>query len=180
MATWIALLRGVNVVGRRQLPMKALVALLAEHGLEDVRSYIQSGNLLFQSSERSARALGSRIGAVVLEEFGFEPRVLVLGVAELARAIAANPFPEAARDPKAVHLYFLGATPKAPDHAALERHRAGREAYALVGRVFYLHTPDGFPASKLAARAERLLGVDATARNWRTSTTLLAMVRGQG
>ncbi len=178
MATWIALLRGVNVVGRRSLPMKGLVSLLEEEGLEDVRSYLQTGNVLFRSPTGGARALGNRIGALLLDRYGFEPRLVVLGVPQLARAIAANPFPAAEREPKSVHLFFLTATPKAPDLGALERLRAGREAFALTGRVFYLHTPGGFADSRLAGRVERLLGVDATARNWRTATTLLDWAHG--
>ena len=177
MATWIALLRGVNVGGRQRVPMRDLVARLADDGLTDVRSYLQSGNLVLRTAGGGARDLGSRVRAVVRAGYGFEPRVLVLGVPELARAINANPFPAAVDDAKAVHLYFLGETPKAPDLAALERLRAGREAFALAGKVFYLHAPDGFADSKLAARAERFLGVDATARNWRTATTLLALAR---
>jgi uncharacterized protein (DUF1697 family) len=176
-ATWIALLRGVNVVGRRPLPMKDLATLLERDGFRNVRTYIQSGNVLFATATGGARAHATRIGALLERRYGFEASVMVLGVPELARAIAANPFPAADGDPKAVHVFFLASTPRAPDLASLERLRAGREAFALDGRVFYLHTPDGFPASKLAARAERLLGVAATARNWRTTTTLLAMAR---
>jgi uncharacterized protein (DUF1697 family) len=101
--------------------------------------------------------------------------VLVLTLAELERAAAANPFPEGADDPRRLHLFFLAERPARPDLKSLEAARAASERFALEGRVFYLHTPDGFGTSKLAARVERLLGVEATARNWRTVTAILEM-----
>src|SRR5450631_2664484 len=100
MTTWIALLRGVNVVGKRLLPMKDLVLLLERAGFNGVRSYIQSGNVVFRTSGGRSRELGRRIGELVLTSRGFEPKVLVLSVAELERALAANPFRGAEADPK--------------------------------------------------------------------------------
>jgi uncharacterized protein (DUF1697 family) len=89
--------------------------------------------------------------------------------------VAGNPFPRAVADPGRLHLFFLAATPKHPDLESLETLRARSERFELKGPIFYLHTPDGFGTSRLAGRAERLLGVEATARNWRTVTTLLEM-----
>ena len=80
-------------------------------------------------------------------------------------------------NPKSLHLFFLAQAPKSPDLDALSRLATGGEAFALKSRIFYLHTPDGFAASKLRSRAERLIGVNATARNWRTVTALDAMAR---
>jgi uncharacterized protein (DUF1697 family) len=76
-----------------------------------------------------------------------------------------------------VHLFFLAKSPKKPDTRGLDALRTATERFELKDRVFYLHTPDGFGKSKLAARAERLLGVDATARNWRTVTALIEMAK---
>jgi uncharacterized protein (DUF1697 family) len=157
--------------------MKDLTRLLERAGFEGVRSYIQSGNIVFRSTKGDAQAFAARIGDLVQEGHGFLPKVLVLPVNELERAVAANPFQEASAEPGAVHLHFLSDSPVAPDLESLDRLRAGREAFALKGRVFYLYAPDGFGVSKLAARAERCLGVDATARNWRTVTRLLAIAR---
>jgi uncharacterized protein (DUF1697 family) len=177
--TRIVLLRGINVVGKRLLPMRELVSVLERDGFEEVRSYIQSGNVVLRSRQGTAAALARRIGALVRGSHGFEPQVLVLSVAELAAAVAANPFAGADDNPKALHLFFLAATPPQPDLEALAALRTGREGFALKARVFYLHTPDGFPGSKLAARAERLLGVAATARNWRTVNKLLEIARAR-
>lgn len=176
MATWIALLRGVNVVGRKQVPMKALAAAFERAGFRSVRTYIQSGNVVFRSRSGTARTLGERISQLVLKQFGFEPHIMVISGTELAAAIRGNPFPAAHENHKLLHLYFLAETPKKPDLEALARLDAGREQFALKGDVFYLYTPDGFADSVLRSRVERYLGVAATARNWRTANELLKML----
>jgi uncharacterized protein (DUF1697 family) len=175
MTTYIALLRGINVGSNRRLPMTDLKRLLEQHDCVGVRTYIQSGNAIFRTAATDAARLATRLSAAIAGSHGFEPRILLLTRAELERAAAGNPFPEAARDPRRVHLFFLAAAPKRPDLEALESLRARTERFRLQGRILYLHTPDGFGASKLAERAEKLLGVEATARNWRTVTTLLEM-----
>lgn len=177
MNLWVALLRGVNVVGANRLPMNDLATLLADSGCSDVRTYIQSGNVVFRSRLSVAGRVERRIAEAIGERHGFQPRVLALTLRELEKAAAGNPFPQARRDPKSVHLFFLATPPKRPDLAGLEALRARSERFELKDRVLYLHTPDGFGTSKLAARAERLLGVAATARNWRTVSTLLDMAR---
>jgi uncharacterized protein (DUF1697 family) len=173
--TWIALLRGINVVGRRKLLMKDLSAIFERGGFRSVRTYIQSGNVVFQSARGTASMLAAEIGALIAKRAGFEPHVMVLSCRELAAAIEANPFPEADRDHKSLHLFFLSARPRRPDLASLTQLKAGREGFALRARVFYLYTPHGFAKCALHDKVERFLGVHATARNWRTAKELLAM-----
>jgi uncharacterized protein (DUF1697 family) len=180
MKTYIALLRGINVGGRNILPMNELRLTLEETGCSDVHTYIQSGNVVFRSAVADAAQLSTQLTTSVSRRHGFEPRVLVRTLAELERAAAGNPFPEADNNPKAVHLFFLAKPAKKPDLRSLRAIKTDTERFVLKGRVFYLHTPNGFGTSKLAERAERLLGVDATARNWRTVKTLLAMAKGAG
>ena len=175
MKTWIALLRGINVVGRRTLLMKDLAAIFERGGFESVRTYIQSGNVVFESERGSARTLAAEIGELILRKSGFRPHVIVLSVAELERAVRGNPFPQADADHKSLHLFFLSAKPPRPDLAALARLKKGREGFALEGKIFYLYTPHGFAVSDLHDKVERFLGVDATARNWRTANQLLSM-----
>jgi uncharacterized protein (DUF1697 family) len=177
MTTCIALLRGINLVGRNQLSMKDLVAIVEAAGGVEVRTYIQSGNVIFRSRATDLGRLGGRIASLVQARRGFAPRVLVLTPRDLARAVAANPFPAAERDPRSMHVFFLAERPSKPDLEALEAARFRTERFQLTGRLFYLHTPDGFGTSKLAERVERHLGVAATARNWRTVTTLDRMAR---
>ena len=178
MNTYVALFRGINVGGSNLIPMKQLKQLLEENGCVDVRTYVQSGNVIFRSGVSDPVRLGKRLAAAVSKSHGFEPSVMVLTRGEVERAAAGNPFLEADQNPQTVHLFFLGERPTKPDLTSLEALKTKTERFHLQDRVFYLHTPDGFGASKLAQRAERLLGVAATARNWRTVTTLLEMVKG--
>ncbi|MBA2533391.1 MAG: DUF1697 domain-containing protein [Rubrobacter sp.] len=177
MRTWVALFRGVNVGGNNILPMKELVATLENVGCEDVETYIQSGNTVFRNEEEDASLLSDRIRAAIEESHGFKPRVLVLGSEELERAVRSNPFPEAESEPKSLHVYFLASSPERPDLDALERIKGDRERFVLGDGIFYLHAPDGVGRSRLAANTEKLLGVSATARNWRTVRKLSAMAR---
>lgn len=173
---WLALLRGINVVGRNKVPMKALASALETAGFQAVRTYIQSGNIVFRSSSGDPRALARRIERLIERNFDCAPAVLVISRADLAAAVAANPFPDAHRNHKLLHLYFLSSRPKSPDIDSLARVDAGREAFELKGGVFYLWTPDGFADSVLRSRVERCLGVPATARNWRTVNELLKLL----
>jgi uncharacterized protein (DUF1697 family) len=180
MKTYIALFRGINVGGRNKLPMKDLVAALEDLGCQDVATYIQSGNSVFRSEEQDASLLSEGITATIGERYGFEPRVLVLGSDEMVRAMRSNPFPEAEAEPKTLHLYFLAAPPERPDLDSLEGIKGDRERFVLGDGVFYLHAPDGLGRSKLAANVERLLGVPATARNWRTVRKVMEMAQQRG
>jgi uncharacterized protein (DUF1697 family) len=175
--TYVALLRGINVGGNRMLPMKDLKVMFEQNGCVDVQTYIQSGNVVFRSAVSDAERLATQVTAAVAKRLGFEPRVLVLTRSELARAVANNPFSEADGNPTSVHLFFLAEPATSADLKSMEALKAKSERFALKGKVLYLHTPDGFGTSRLATRAERLLGVEATARNWRTVTTLLDMAK---
>jgi len=170
---WIALFRGINVGGHAPLPMKTLPALMEKCGCTDARTYIQSGNVVFRSSVKSAETLATRISKAVLAAHKHEPRVFLLTQKEFEKALAANPYKKAADEhPQYLHLFFLDGKPPKPDLEKLESLQANGEEFTLKGEVFYLHTPNGFGTSKLAARAMSGLGVDGTARNWRTCKTL--------
>ncbi len=173
----IALFRGINVGGKNRLPMKALTATLEGLGLENIRTVIQSGNVVFDGGEEEPSALALRISKEIALKEGFEPMVMVLEAADLTAAIRENPFPEAVAEPTTLHLSFLSVTPPAPDLARLEALRADTERFHLVDRRFYLHAPDGIGRSKLAAGAEKALGVPMTARNWRTVMKLAELSR---
>jgi uncharacterized protein (DUF1697 family) len=174
---WIALFRGINVGGNNMLPMKELAALIEALGGTRVRTYIQSGNVVFGGCGTDAAELTSRIEAAVLKKHGFTPRVLLLMHTQLERAAIANPFRDAEAGPKTLHVAFLAERPKNPDLAGLDAIRQDSEKYALDGKVFYLNTPGGFGKSRLAERYEKLLGVTATARNWNTVMKLREMAK---
>ena len=175
MNTYIALLRGINVGGNNKLPMRALMELLQELGLRSVKTYIQSGNVVFQSERTDPQALSQEIGAAIGQRHGFAPHIFVLDAQALRAALAANPFPEGEADHKSLHLFFLSDALRNPNLAALEAVKAPNERFALIDKVFYLHAPDGIGRSKLAESVGKGWGVAVTARNWRTASKMLEM-----
>ncbi len=169
-ATCIALLRGINVGGHHKVPMKELRELLTAHGYGKVRTYIQSGNVVYDSTDAPSRA----IDALVEERFGFCPSVFTLTLEALQEAAANNPWPDAPG--KAVHFVFCSGNPGDVDRDLLDSLRTRSEAFRQVGQVFYLHTPDGFGRSKLANNLDRAFrGVAITARNLNTVNRLLEL-----
>lgn len=180
MKTYIALFRGINVGGNNLLPMKELRALLEKLDAENVKTYIQSGNAVFQHATKDVDQLAERISVAIKESYGFAPRVLLLDIAAIEKAAALNPFPEADAEPKTLHLYFLTASPQNPDIALLDSLKQDKEQYKLMDNVFYLYAPDGIGRSKLAERVEKALGVAVTARNWRTVGKIMEMASEVG
>ncbi len=176
MKTLIALFRGINVGGKNILPMKQLVPLLEDSGCQHVRTYIQSGNVVFQSSANSVSRLAGTISSAIKKDHGFEPYILLLEAADIKKAILDNPFPDAVSKPSTLHVGFYFSAPKNPDLEMLEIFRTNTERFVLKEAVFYLHAPEGVGRSKLAARAEKLIGVSMTSRNWRTVCKLNDMV----
>jgi uncharacterized protein (DUF1697 family) len=177
MKTFIALFRGINVGGRNSLPMKELVSLLEDLGCRSVKTYIQSGNAVFESKEKDASRLSNKIRVEIKKCRGFEPYVLLLGSEEMEKAIAGNPFPETESEPKFLHIGFLASTPTNPDLKALKDLKKESERFLLRDRVFYLYAPEGVGRSKLAASTEKLLGVSMTDRNWQTVCKIRDMVK---
>jgi uncharacterized protein (DUF1697 family) len=173
--TFIALLRGINVGGRNKLPMRELVRILESLGLKNVQTYIQSGNVVFQTGRADKLALSQEISAAIGASHGFTPQAFILDVEALQAAMAANPFPEGEEDPKSLHLFFLDAVPQDPDLSVLEAVKADSERYELIDNVFYLHAPDGIGRSRLAEKVGRGWDVSITARNWRTVSKVMEM-----
>ena len=175
MRTFVALFRGINVGGRNSLPMRELAELLRGLGLQEVRTYIQSGNVVFQSKSGGPADLAGRMGDAIEKSHGFRPVVVLLEIDELQSAMTANPFPEAESEPKTLHLYFLASEPEIADLETLASIRHESERFKLEGKVFYLHAPEGIGRSRVAAWVEKSLGVAVTARNWRTVSKINAM-----
>jgi uncharacterized protein (DUF1697 family) len=176
MATWIALFRGINVGGNNILPMAKLKSDLESLKLKNVRTYIQSGNAVFDSRAKTASSLTKNIARRIEEQHGFRPHLLIFNRKDLLTAIESNPFPKAVSDPKTLHFFFLAEPASDPDMEALDHAKTSTEKYKLTDRVFYLHAPDGIARSKLAAHVEKHLGVVTTARNYRTVDKVLSMV----
>lgn len=175
MPTCIAFFRGINVGGHNKLPMKELVGLFDKIGIHDARTYLQSGNVAFRCTKQQRPEIARRIGSAIKASHGFEPSVLVINIQEIEHAIAANPYPEAKKDHKSLHLWFLASEPANPDFDKLNELKSATERFTLHRKIFYLHAPDGIGQSALAARVEKCLGVDATSRNWQTVTRTLEL-----
>ncbi len=175
MYTYIALFRGINVGGKNTLPMKELVFIFEGLGASNVKTYIQSGNVVFQRASTDISNLSQKIGIEVKEQYGFEPRIFVMGLAEVEIAMKNNPFPEAESVPSSLHLGFLASVPKNPGLEKLESLRKGSERFCLIDNIFYLHAPEGIGRSKLATSSEKLLGVPMSDRNWNTVCKLKEM-----
>lgn len=173
MAVWVALLRAVNVAGVNRLPMEAFRDLLTGKGLGGVKTYIQSGNAVFRSDLGGA-ALGALIADAVLAAFGFRPPVLMLTLAEIEAALAANPF--AGQAPDKVHFFFMERELPRATGDFLKSVAVSGEDHAYRGRVLWLHLPEGIGRSKLARRVMDL-PLDVTTRNMKTVTALATLAR---
>ncbi len=174
---YIALLRGVNVGGKNKLLMKELVILLEANGFENVKTYIQSGNVIFDSEQTDQFVLSRKIRQLIVKQYNFAPNVLVLSLEEIEQAVRNNPFEKAQEQPQLLHLFFLEQVATKPDISKIDEIKLNSENYLLKGRIFYLHTPEGFGRSKLAIRAEKLLGVLCTARNWRSMNRIIELAK---
>ncbi len=153
--------------------MKDLVRILEGLGYRDVRTYIQSGNVVFRSERNCSTSDAEAISQAVAAGFGFLPNVMLLEKSDLLDAAQRNPFPTS--EGRFLHFMFMNEEPPAPDLKTLQASKSATEQFRLDGRVFYLYTPDGFGSSRLAERVERCLGVPATARNFNTVRKLLEM-----
>jgi uncharacterized protein (DUF1697 family) len=175
----IALLRAVNVGGTGKLPMADLRKLAESVGLTEVRTLIQSGNLVFDAGKRSPAASEALLEKACAAEFGLKTDIYVRAPAEFDTIIASNPFKREAKDaPSFLHVLFMGEAPGAPAFKALQAAIKGRETVKGDGRHAYIFYPDGAGASKLTpAMLTRHLGMPGTARNWNTVTKLAGMVK---
>lgn len=177
----IALIRGINVGGKNSLPMETLRGLCESIGLRDVRTYIQSGNVVFRAPSREIAAAATKLEDAIETDRSFRPSVVIRTRDELSAAISANPFAERAqRDPSKLLVMFLRDKPAAGAADAIQKVKRESEELRLIGRELFIDFPIGIGKSKLAiAAVERALGVPATSRNWNTTLKLLAMADEQ-
>jgi uncharacterized protein (DUF1697 family) len=185
MATHIALLRGINLGGHKKVAMAELREVVASLGHSDVATYIQSGNVVFSSEESDTAVLAAAMELAIAARLGVESRVVVLSRDELARVARDNPYPDEPNH-RALHAIFLSGEAGSEVTgrvAAAQRQvadKGSRDTAQVVGRTIFLHTPDGYGRSDLAAALVKLGqrktdAVAGTARNWATVTRLLAM-----
>jgi uncharacterized protein (DUF1697 family) len=174
----IVLLRGINVGSANRIAMPALREALSDLGFENVRTYVQSGNIVLETGLDDEKC-SAAVEGVIAERFGLTVPALARGHAEIAAVVAANPYPQQAlQDPKRFQVTFLTGAPDLDVVRELETLAAQTgELVAVDGRALYAWHPDGIQRSKLATRlTPKRLGVtNVTARNWNTVTILLEM-----
>jgi len=151
--------------------MKELTSILEKLKYSDIKTYIQSGNVIC----KGLAAPDKNIGKAIKQQFGFEPPVLILNPAELQSALAKNPY-KANKDGKAVHFFFCREKPKAAVMKTLQQYQAPSEEYNLSGKVLYLHAPEGIARSKLASKIDKNIGTTVTARNLNTVKKIAALL----
>jgi len=181
-ATYVAMLRSVNVGGRNRLPMADLRDLMGALGFTDVTTYLQSGNVVF-SGARSARAAGTKIEQGLQSELGLTVPALVRSRAQLTDVLGATPYGRFTKDPKLVHVTFLGDEPDAAAVASLQEQAGefGADRCQVVGTEVHLYCPGGCGETKLNnGYLERRLGTTATTRNWKTVMALAELVGADG
>ena len=175
----IALLRGINVGGKNKLPMRQLVSIFAAAGCRDVRTYIQSGNVVYSAEAQLASRIPAEIKKQVAAQCGFEVPVVTRTAEELAEVVASNPYAKPDVDGKALHVAFLADRPSATEVTALDPDRSPPDEFAVVGREIYLRCPNGLARTKLTnAYFDSRLATTSTVRNWRTTLKLLEMASG--
>ena len=174
MARHVVLLRGINLVRRNRIAMPALRAALEADGFRDVKTYVQSGNVVL-SSRSSPERVATRVNALINKRLELDIVVLVRSHNELAEVVRRNPLAKVATNPSRYIVTFLSdELPRgfADDIAKVAR----QEPFAIIGREVYSWHPDGIGRTPLWERlASKSLGIAATSRNWTTVTTLLAM-----
>jgi uncharacterized protein (DUF1697 family) len=182
MPRYLALLRGINVGGRNKVAMADLRDVAAAVGLAGATTYIQSGNLVFSCAEADPAHLADLLEREIASRLHVRPAVVVLSRGELKQVIADNPY-SGEPDPRCLHAVFhrdmVGPDHAAAVAAAVQRARAAGSSddAAVVGRTLFLHTPDGYGRSELAAQLGRSSAATAgTARNWSTVTKLMDML----
>ena len=173
MPVFIALIRGINVGGHKKIKMADLKASCEKLGLREVRTLLQSGNVVFETDEKDRTRLAQQIQGVL----GVEAKVILRTAAELKKIVAANPMLAAAeRAPSGFIVMFLDGKPSAANLKSLRDAHSGPETMELHGTELYIEYGPGMGQSKLTnALIERKLGVAGTARNWNTVTKLLEM-----
>jgi uncharacterized protein (DUF1697 family) len=182
MPTYISLIRGINVGGHKKIKMDELRKAVETLGFEQVRTLIQSGNLVFKAAKQAPSSLSRKLEALIAKRFGHEVAVITKTPAELADAIQNNPFlKETGIDLSRLHVTFLSGRPEAADVRKLEAIPSRDDRFHWQGDLLYLHLPNGAGESKLAAAPfEKLLSVQATTRNWNTVNNLHQMAVDQG
>ena len=177
MRPYITLLRGINVSGQKNIRMSVLISDLEELGYTDIRTYIQSGNIIFKNKEGDPGHMAKEIRQKIKEKYDFEVPTMVLDPRELKYIIDNNPFTQDhAKEEDKLYVTFLFGTPSADLIKGLERFNKSDEQFVIEDKIIFLYYPDGYGRAKINNNAfEKELKVKATTRNWKTINKLYEM-----
>jgi uncharacterized protein (DUF1697 family) len=177
MKTYIALLRGINVSGKHPIKMNNLIDLLENIGLENVMTYIQSGNIIFDSNINDSAKIGKAIEAKIKQEYGFDVPVLVRTVADFKEIYQNNPFvKEKNLELEKLHVTILAALPEKEKLEKLNGFESGDDEYLIFNDLIYLYCPNGYGTTKYSNTFfENKLRIPATTRNWKTVGKLMEL-----
>jgi uncharacterized protein (DUF1697 family) len=175
--TYLALLRGINVGGKNKLPMKDLIAMFVAAGCDDVRAYIQSGNVIFNAEPNVVATLPGVISGRIAEHSGYQVPLILRTAEEMGAIVRHNPFIAAGAEENTLHVLFLAESPSADRISSLDPDRSPPDEFIVRRQEVYLCLPNGAGRTKLTnAYFDTKLATVSTGRNWRTVTTLLAMM----
>jgi uncharacterized protein (DUF1697 family) len=176
MTVFVSLLRGINVGGKKRIGMTDLTQLCTSLGLDNVRTYLQSGNVLFESPDGDPGRLSSIISENISAKFGFSVKVITRTSDEIRHIILTNPLAKEGLDADTYHVTFLSDIPSEKFPKSPLKGKDGPDRYVIIGREVYLSCPDGYGRTKFSTTFfEKKLGVFATTRNWKTVSTLAEM-----
>lgn len=176
MPAYIAILRGINVGGRKPVRMEQLRESCAALGFRSIETYVQSGNIVFLDAEKSPSNLSKSISEAILGDFGFRVPVLVKTSKEMGEVIMRNPFlKETGIDPSKLHVTFLSVAASKDALKSLERFPTKPDRFYVGRQEIYLYCP-GYGKTKLSNTAfEKALSIGTTTRNWKTVGALFEM-----
>jgi uncharacterized protein (DUF1697 family) len=171
------MLRGINVGGQKKIQMDRLRESFEALGFEQVKTYVQSGNVIFKAKSGSPLRLSKKVEGQILKDFGFSISVILRTSHEMGQTIRNNPFvKEKGIDLSKLHVTFLASCPNKATVQKLEALAAEPDQFCYSGKEVYLYCPNGYGRTKLSNNAlERVLSVCATTRNWRTANKLFAL-----
>ena len=177
MPVLICMLRGVNLGGHNKIKMDVLRAICASLRCESPQTLLQSGNVVFRTSNKNLAQLSKLVGVAIEKKLGFRPEVLLRTVPELREAIARNPFAKRSGiEPGKLVVTFLGTELDAQAKKALLAMDIAPEELYAMGRELYIYFPNGQARPKLSwSRTEKIIGPAYTSRNWNTVTKLLQL-----
>jgi uncharacterized protein (DUF1697 family) len=177
MPVYVALLRGINLGGHKKIKMDELRASLAAMGFDEVKTYIQSGNVVFKTAKISDRALSKKIEASILSNFGHSVSVMIRTAEEIKQVIANNPFlKQPDIDQTKLHVMFLAEPPAQSALKQLETLVLKPDQFRSLGKELYFYLPNGVAESAVMKKPiDRVLAIPTTMRNWKTVNTVQQM-----